>query len=417
MLGITLLALPVLMAIQQFCGKVTNAWWIAGMAAAFAVVMLMIRNGLDITWQSALYSATRIFLWAEFLAALEWQIQAYYFPMDRVRVLTLGLLLCIPCYLAGFAGMYLLERRNQKSLGDDSEGINATGRQALTALLMGLVMFSLSNLSYISVNTPFTGVGLSNIFQIRTIVDLAGVFILESFHLQKTENDRIREMNAIQNILRMQYMQFRQSQDNIDLINRKYHDLKHQLQILRAENDAGRRAQYLDDIESGIRRYESQFKTGNSVLDTILTMKGEQCQKLGIQMTVVSDGSLLQSVAVMDLCTIFGNALDNAIEYEAQIARKEARMIHVTVSEKNNFTLIVIENYFDGKDIPVGRDGLLETTKKDKGYHGYGLKSIRYSVQKYHGVFRAGIRDHWFRVEMLLPQGKAGQNGDRDEHD
>lgn len=51
----------------------------------------------------------------------------------------------------------------------------------------------------------------------------------------------------------------------------------------------------------------------------------------------VADGTLLDFMDIMDICSIFGNALDNAIECELKIADKEKRLIHVTVSQQKNF--------------------------------------------------------------------------------
>ena len=158
---------------------------------------------------------------------------------------------------------------------------------------------------------------------------------------------------------------------------------------------------YLDEIEQGIKRYEMENKTGNSVLDTILSSKSEICLKQGISMTVVADGKLLNHIHVMDLCTIMGNALDNAIEYELQVENLEERLIRVNVYEKNSFVCIVIENYYIGN--LVFQEGLPITTKGNTQYHGYGLKSIRYSVEKYDGYINVGVKDNWFRLEMLLP--------------
>lgn len=44
------------------------------------------------------------------------------------------------------------------------------------------------------------------------------------------------------------------------------------------------------------------------------------------------------------------------------------------------------------------------TTKKNADYHGYGLKSIRYSVEKYNGYMNVTVRDTWFRLELILPE-------------
>ncbi len=39
----------------------------------------------------------------------------------------------------------------------------------------------------------------------------------------------------MQNVLQAQYAQYRSAQDSIDLINKKYHDFKHQIAVLRSE--------------------------------------------------------------------------------------------------------------------------------------------------------------------------------------
>lgn len=90
-------------------------------------------------------------------------------------------------------------------------------------------------------------------------------------------------------------------------------------------------------MEQKIRNYEAQNKTENKVLDTLLTMKNLYCMKNDISMTCVVDGILFDFMDVMDICSIFGNALDNAIECEEKIADKEKRMIHVSAFSKMNF--------------------------------------------------------------------------------
>ena len=133
-----------------------------------------------------------------------------------------------------------------------------------------------------------------------------------------------------------------------------------------------------------------------------MTSKQSRCLKDNITMTVVADGTLLSRLSVMDICAVFGNALDNAIEYEKKVLDPEKRLIHVTVSEKNCFICILVENYYEGESI---RDGTLpETTKKNRKYHGFGLKSVKYTVEKYGGHINTGVRNGWFRLEMIIPK-------------
>lgn len=208
------------------------------------------------------------------------------------------------------------------------------------------------------------------------------------------------ELEAVHNVLENQYVQYKQSRESIDLINMKYHDLKHQIHLLRELNDKDQRDAFLDRMEADIKAHELQNKTGNSVLDTLLTGKSMYCHKHGITMTVVADGSLLRFMDAMDICSIFGNALDNAIESAVEISDKEKRLIHLTVSQVKSFVMIRVENYFEG-DVLMDSDG--PKTKKDKKFHGYGIKSIKYTVNRYGGVVKIGTKDQWFQLKILIP--------------
>ena len=154
-------------------------------------------------------------------------------------------------------------------------------------------------------------------------------------------------------------------------------------------------------MEAEIKQYEAQNKTGNKVLDTVLTTKSLYCAKHDITFTCVADGTLLEFMDVMDICSIFGNAIDNAIECELKITDKEKRLIHVTVSRQKNFLILRFENYYD-MELKY-KQGRLITTKKEKEYHGYGLKSIQYIADKYDGAVSIDTKNNWFDLKILIP--------------
>ena len=187
--------------------------------------------------------------------------------------------------------------------------------------------------------------------------------------------------------------------------------MKHQIEVLRSEEDPQKRNAFLNKMEEEIRLYEVQNKTGNKVLDTVLTSKGLVCAKNDITFTCVADGTLVNFMETADICSIFGNALDNAIECEKKIADKEKRLIHVTVSRQKNFLMIRVENYFEGN--LRYKEGALATTKKNKAFHGYGIKSIRYTANKYEGALSISTRDSWFELQVLIPmqEGQKVSNG------
>ena len=293
--------------------------------------------------------------------------------------------------------MAWLERR----LGEPRSAINFQLQELWAPILMASVCFLMSNLSFVYSNTPFTSSILAEIYNIRTLVDLAGVTMLYAYHLQRCELYMQRELNAIQGVLQNQYAQYRQSRESIEVINHKYHDLKHQIAVLRAEPDARRRAAYLDGMEEEIRDYEAQNKTGNSVLDTVLTGKSLYCARHGVELTCVADGGRLDFLDVMDICTIFGNILDNAIECELRIEEKQKRLIHLAVHVKKGVLVIRCENYCP--EPPVFQDGLPVSTKEDSAYHGYGIKSVRLAAAKYGGTTTVHSRDGWFEINVMIP--------------
>ena len=215
-----------------------------------------------------------------------------------------------------------------------------------------------------------------------------------------------KELRNIHSMLKAQYDKYRSYQTTFDLINMKYHDLKHQIAGLRAEMSDEERTKWIDTLEQELESYSPELETGNNVLDTLIAGKMMNCRANNIKITCVADGDSLDFMHVADICTVFGNALDNAIESVSLIDDPEKRLIHLSVTQKKNFVLIQINNYCEGTI--TMKNGFPVTTKADKGNHGFGLKSIRYTVEKYHGTLTFDLKDNWFELKMLIPQGGIG---------
>lgn len=158
---------------------------------------------------------------------------------------------------------------------------------------------------------------------------------------------------------------------------------------------------YLNEMEREIQQYEAQNKTGNTVLDTILTTKSLQCQEKNIQFTCVADGKALEFLSPMDICSLFGNAMDNAITSTEKIKNPDDRLIHVMVSREKGFLRIKVENSFQG-EVKM-KNQLPVTTKQDRRYHGFGVKSMKEIAEKYQGSLTVSARDGWFELRILIP--------------
>ncbi|MCI9021483.1 MAG: GHKL domain-containing protein [Eubacterium sp.] len=391
------LSLPVHALFMVLTKGKSGFLWFLFMAVAVLFMYLLIYVCSDITALDAAYSCIRAFVMAEFAASLEWQIHCYcYYDIGFDRAWLAAVILAV---IYGIVYAVLLRLgRNREARGHE---MDITKREVLLAAVIGISVFLCSNLGFVYSNTPFGGRYAADIFNVRTLVDLGGLAVFYAYHIQRLYMRSQHELEHMEMILHSQYAQYQQSQETLDLIHYKYHDLKHHILALRAEEDAQKRGEYLDRMEEEIKSYETQQHTGNSVLDTLLTSKSICCMKNGISLTIVADGALLDFMDVMDICSIFGNALDNAIEYEMKLADREKRMIHVSVFSQKNFLIIRVENYCEGvlefkKELPV-------TTKADREQHGYGLKSVRHTVRKYGGEVDISLKDSWFGLKILIP--------------
>lgn len=194
--------------------------------------------------------------------------------------------------------------------------------------------------------------------------------------------------------------QYQLSRKNIDAINVKCHDIKHQIRSLA---DGGRVAdgRALEDLAAEIAIYDSTVKTGNPALDVILTEKGLVCSGEKITLAVIADGRALECLEPQEIYSLFGNALDNAIEAVRGIGEPERHLVSLNVRRSGTMCVINVENSCDVA--PAFRDGLPVTTKADAGSHGFGTRSMRGIVERHGGVLTFGCEDGVFHVDALLP--------------
>lgn len=210
-----------------------------------------------------------------------------------------------------------------------------------------------------------------------------------------------REFDLQQQLWSKQKAQYELSRTNIDLINRKCHDLKHQVAALRTVVPDDEREKYLAEIENSIQIYDSTIETGSEVLDTVLTEKSLYCEQHRISMTCVADGSKLDFLDPVDVYALLGNAIDNAIEAVSALPDREQRLISVSVWSSRGLLLIQCENYYDH---PLTfEDGLPVTTKEQDGYHGFGIRSIQYTVEKYGGCMTVHPENGLFVLRLSIP--------------
>ncbi len=178
----------------------------------------------NIPLPSAGYLTACAFLTAEFAASLEWQLYSYTrhtlgLPEGGWRTAALSLVFLFVVY----AGVFELMRRLVGRREDPPSALVFRAGELWPPVDISTACFLMSNLSFVYSNTPFSSSALESVYNIRTLIDLAGVAMLYAYHVQRCELYMQRELDAIQNVLRNQYVQYKQSRESIDVVNRKYH--------------------------------------------------------------------------------------------------------------------------------------------------------------------------------------------------
>ena len=370
--------------------------WVCIMGIAFLQMVIFLYLCADISPQGVLYGAGAAFLHAEFAASLEWQLHAWglrFYPNDNF----FPSVLLVVVYAAVFSFFSFMSRRHitenfLKSL---------TWKEVISISLLIIFTFAFSNLSFFLAGSPFSGRVTEDIFAMRTLADGLGTAVFWGFEISISELLTQKELYSIRHVLSSQYEQFRYYQESEEMLHMMQHDLKHQIEGLRGETNEQKKEEWLDMIENELDKWWLPQRTGNSVFDTILSAKLRRARQLDVRITCVADGALLNCLHVADICTIFGNALDNALESVVMIPDPEKRLIHVSVSAQKNFIFINISNTL-GTPL-IESENILLTTKRDKKNHGYGIKGIKYVVGKYGGHVSYKADEGWFRLNILIP--------------
>ena len=248
---------------------------------------------------------------------------------------------------------------------------------------------------------PDLGVPEYDTTMLNAIYLLLCVYIMYSV-FEIVYNRRLQmNMAAIERLRATEARQYQMSRENIEAINIKCHDLKHQIRAL-ASGDATVSSRVLDEISREVDVYDSVVKSGNDALDTILTEKSLYCEKHGITLSCIADGAALDFVEPTDLYSFFGNALDNAIEAVERMADPERRSIGLVVRRTGDMVSIHVENYFDG-NISFGGEGLPNTRKPDEANHGFGVRSMRMIAESLGGSLTCRTQEDVFHLDALLP--------------
>lgn len=341
----------------------------------------------DISWQDSLYCAICAYATQHFGYALNPLI----FPPDTGWGF-FGLH-SILIQAAVYAAVYYLVAKPLPNSGRYGVTVSYSLISAVMFFAFATVLWGSGAGHSISVSAPS--------LRVRYIYDLfCCVFFL---WVQVSQSQRIRAQSELafqRELERQQREQYSIVSQNIDLINHKCHDLKYRIAALRQCGSSDAMERELQELEQSVQIYDAAFYTENKVLDTVLTEKSLYCEAHEITLNCVADGKLLDFMESTDIYSIFGNALDNAIEYVSRLDPSK-RLITCAVWGCSGLLMIRFENYCD---TPIQfKDGLPVTTKADRSNHGFGLRGIRCIANKYQGCVSVQAEHSEYTLLLSFP--------------
>ena len=192
------------------------------------------------------------------------------------------------------------------------------------------------------------------------------------------------------------------------------HDMKNTISVimqLAAGKEEGLQA-YLEELSRTMDRLEFRFKTGNTVVDTLLNMKYHEITKAVPDLRMDVEGLQFPKMLFIqsyDIGIILGNALDNAMEACRKLKAKEPgaeAFIRISSFQKRELFFLKVENSFDGRVVRKPRNEFPVTDKADRENHGIGLMNIKSTAEKYYGTMDFKVNGKVFILSVMMKNEK-----------
>lgn len=197
--------------------------------------------------------------------------------------------------------------------------------------------------------------------------------------------------------LQQQYAYYQDKLKEEERIRSIYHDMKNHLLVMEGGQGTDETRKMAQELRSQIADYENYIHTGNDFLDIIIRDKAEKAREKQIDFSAFIDFSSIDFIDPLDISTLFGNGIDNAIEASEKLP-EEQRVILVKAVKVQDFVSILIENNCTDE---VHADGY--TTKADKFLHGFGISNMKKAAEKYGGTCTTTQKNGKFILKILLP--------------
>ena len=201
------------------------------------------------------------------------------------------------------------------------------------------------------------------------------------------------------------------------------HDMKNTLSVimqLASGKEEGLQA-YLEELNQTMDRLEFRFKTGNTVVDTLLNMKYHEIASTVPDLQMDVEGLQFPETLFIqsyDIGIILGNALDNAMEACRKLKAEEPgaeAFIRISSFQKRELFFLKVENSFDGRLLRRRQNEFPVTDKADRENHGIGLANIKNTAEKYQGTMDFRVNGRVFTLSVMMKNERREEDGFRSD--
>lgn len=182
------------------------------------------------------------------------------------------------------------------------------------------------------------------------------------------------------------------------------HDMKNHLLAMAKMLEEGQKEEtlaYIAQMTGGIRKSGSVIHTNHKILDSILNQKFQEAREAQLDIQCAYDDMRDLKLDLAEICSLFANLLDNAIEAAGQCPDGAERRIDVACRKQGRMLVVSVSNSV-AEENKLEPDALLRTTKADKEMHGFGMISVKKVISGHDGYMKADIRDHRLYIVVYL---------------
>ena len=245
------------------------------------------------------------------------------------------------------------------------------------------------------------------VFFISIVGAIYSVFLTLSLAVKNILSSR--QNRELQSFMYMQKQQYDYQLQQSVAVRRFKHDLVNHIGVLRElmnEKKTEEAKEYIDTIWNIQDAFDLKIHTGDSFLDVIVNYYLYLATKENIEFVVLGKLTEKMPLEMFDITTLMGNILQNAVEAAVKV---DVPRIRVEFIEHKKEIFIVVSNSV-AERINTKSDFFM-TSKKNKENHGFGLKNIAVTVEKYHGeCYMESIVENGevlFKISIAIPTAKA----------